>query len=188
MEKIKKKLLSVFIGCVLIFALVIPAGATFYEVNGMIKWKNQPLSNVDAYLVLDSLDFVREINKEEKITLEVASGNFYESYRLLVQKIKEIEMLGDEREKKKQIAKTVNNFKKLIKLYMLRKVTVDRGGGVYLNISPERIYYLVVLKKNKFLEKDNKSVFWIKKLYFIPGNVLQPIEIQLNESNVTLWQ
>ncbi len=84
----------------LIFVLVIPAGATFYEVNGMIKWENQPLSNVDAYLIPDSADFVKECNKDEKIILEVALGNFYESYRSLEQKIKKIRKL-DGGEKKK---------------------------------------------------------------------------------------
>jgi hypothetical protein len=186
--KINKKLFFVFIGCVLTFALIVPAGATFYEVNGMIKWENQPLRNVDVYLVLDSADFVRECNNGKKITLEVAPGNFYDSYLSLSQKNKEIRISGDERDRKKQTAKTVNDFKKLIKMYMLRKVIVDKEGGVYLNISPERIYYLVVLKKNKLFEKNKGFAFWIEKLYFKAGNVLQPKEIQLNELNVTLWQ
>ncbi len=186
--KINKELFLVFIGCVLTFAPIVPAGATFYEVNGMVKWGNQPLNNVDAYLVLDSADFVRECNKDKKITLEVAPGNFYDSYRSLVKKNEEISIAVDERDKKKQTAKTVDAFKKLIKMYMLRKVTVDKEGGVYLNISPERVYYLVVLKKKKVLEKDNRLAFWIEKLYFKAGDVLQPKEIQLNELNVTLWQ
>lgn len=63
-----------------------------------------------------------------------------------------------------------------------------KGGGVYLNISPERVYYLVVLKKKKVFGKDNGFAFWIEKLYFKAGDVLHPKEIQLNESNVTLWQ
>jgi len=186
--KIKKKLFPVFIGCVLTFTLVIPAGATFYEVNGMIKWKNQPLSNVEVYLLADSLDFVKEYNQGEKITLEAAPGNFYDSYRSLAQKIKEIMILKDGREKKTQMAKTVNDFKKLIKLYMLRKANVNKDGEIYLNISPERVYYLAVLKKKKLFEKDNGFAFWIEKLYFKAGNVLRPKEIQLNELNVTLWQ
>lgn len=126
--KINKKLFFVFIGCVLAFALIVPAQAAFYEVNGTIKWGNQSSNNVDAYLVLDSLDFVREYNKGKKITLEVAPGNFYNSYLSLAQKNKEIRISGDKRDKEKQTAKTVNDFKKLIKMYMLRKVTVDKGG------------------------------------------------------------
>jgi len=185
--KRNKKLFFVFIGCMLTFALLVPAGATFYEVNGMIKWGNRPLRNVDVYLVSDSLDFVKECNKGEKVTLEVALGNFYESYLSLAQKIKEIRISNDERDKKKQTAKTVNDFKKLIKVYMIRKANVNKNGGVYLNISPERVYYLVVLKKNKLFEKYNGFSFWIEKLYFKAGNVLQPKEIQLNESNITLW-
>lgn len=187
MLKVNKKLFFIFIGCMLIFVLVIPAGATFYEVNGMIKWENRPLSNIDAYLVSDSADFVRECNKSGKITLVVAPGNFYDSYHSLEQKIKEIRISDDERDKKKQTAKTVNDFKKLIKLYVLRKVAVNNDGGVYLNISPERAYYLVVLKKKKFFGKDDGFAFWIEKLYFKAGDVLQPKEIQLNELNVTLW-
>jgi hypothetical protein len=185
--KRNKKLFFVFIGCMLTFALIVPAGATFYEVNGMIKWENRPLRNVDVYLVSDLLDFVKECNKEEKVTLEVTLGNFYESYLSLAQKIKEIRISNDERDKKKQTAKTVNDFKKLIKIYMLRKANVNKDGGIYLNISPERVYYLVVLKKNKLFEKDNGFSFWIEKLYFKAGNVLRPKEIQLNESNITLW-
>jgi len=169
------------------FVLVIPARATFYEVNGMIEWKNQPLRNVNVYLVSDFTDFIKRCNKDEKIVLEVTPGNFYESYCLLVEKIKESSILVDEPDRKKQIAKTVNDFKKLIKMYMLRKVAVDKDGGVYLNISPERVYYLVALKKKKFFESNNGFAFWIEKLYFKAGNVLQPKEIQLNESNVTLW-
>jgi len=185
--RIEKNLFSIFIGCVLTFALLVPAGATFYEVNGMIKWENQPIRNVDVYLVSDSLDFVRECNKGEKITLEVAPGNFYDSYCSLVQKIKEIKILNDDREKNKQMAKTVNDFKKLIKMYMLRKTNVNKDGGVYFNVSPERVYYLVVLKKKKVFEKNNGFAFWVEKIYFKPGNVLQPKEIKLDESNVNLW-
>ena len=188
MVKVNKKLFFVFIGCMFAFVLVSPAGATFYEVNGMIKWEKQPLSNVDVYLVSDSLDFVKESNTSAKITLEVASVNFYDSYLLLAQKIKEIRISADERDKKKQTVKTVNDFNKLIKMYMLRKVNVNKDGEVYLNISPERVYYLVVLNKNKLFEKDKGFSFWIEKLYFKGGDVLQPKEIQLNESNVTLWQ
>jgi len=186
--RLEKNLLSIFIWCMFIFALIIPAGATFYEVNGMIKWENRPLRNVYVYLVSDSSDFVKECNKGEKVTLEVAPGNFYDSYLLLAQKIKEIRISGDERDKKKQIAKTFNDFKKLIKMYMIRKANVNKDGGVYLNISSERVYYLVVLKRKKLFEKDNGFTFWIEKLYFKAGNVLQPKEIQLNESSVTLWQ
>jgi hypothetical protein len=187
MLKINKKLFFIFIGSMLVFTLVTPVGATFYEVRGMIKWGDQPLSKVEAYLVSDSADFVKEYNKNAKTTLEVASGNFYDSYLSLEQKAKEIRML-DERDKNKQAAERVDDFRRLIKLYMLSKVAVNKDGGVYLNISPERAYYLVVLKKNKLFGKDNGFAFWIKKLYFKAGDILQPKEIQLNESNVTFWQ
>jgi len=175
-------------GCLAISSLVTPVGATFYEVNGMVQWNNKAFNDVDAYLVSDTLDFIKENAVGGKKRLEVAPRNFYDSYLLLAQRATDVQTYVDKQEKKKEMGKTVNAFKKLIAQYTLRKAYVNKDGSIYLNVSPGRIYYLVVLKKGKVFEKISDLSFWIQKLYFEPGDTLNPKEMILNESNVMLWQ
>lgn len=184
----KTKLFLIFAGWVFTFALIASAGATFYEVKGVVQWKNKPFNAVDVYLVSDTLDFVKEHNPEGEKRLDVALRNFYDAYLLLAQRATEVKAHADEQEKKKEISKVVEDLKRLIAQHTLRKANVNKDGSIYLNVSPGRIYYLVMLKKRKVFEKSNGFTFWLQKLYFAPGDILNPKEIIFNESNVILWK
>ncbi|MFH1645592.1 MAG: hypothetical protein ABIB11_04135, partial [Candidatus Omnitrophota bacterium] len=171
--------------CSLIFVLC--SEATFYEVRGKISWENKVYSQVDAYLLYDKLT---EYNSEQ--ATEISKGSPQRSFDEEYASLEKKSMIGtdnvsDKKEMKKTQKELRHGLEGLIKQYRARSVSINRKGEFYLNVSPDISYYILVLKKDALFAGDNHTRFWLYRIYFKPGDVLDAKEIIFNETNVMTW-
>jgi len=184
----KGKNIAIFsIGAVLyLLIFIFSAEATFYEVRGKILWEKKDCKGVNAYLLYDELP-AGNLTPEAEISKAVPKKTFSEAYAILEKEKRDTDILSDEKAAKKALKKLMNDLKGFIKAYKERNIIVSSKGEFYLNVSPSMSYYVLVVKKGAFLTVDNHTRFWLEKIYFKPGDVLDAKELILNESNVITW-
>ena len=95
---------------------------------------------------------------------------------------------GPETKNSKELKEKLGkDFRSLVKKYQERKMGIGSKGEFYLNVSPESLYYVVVFKKIGLFEQDKHIQFWIEKIYFRPGEVINPQKLVFNEANAIKW-
>lgn len=183
-----KKVLSAFgiIAVLFLAVLMLSSEATFYEVCGKVLWGNKGYRQADAYVLYGELSG-HTLNRELEISKEPHLKTFEEEYALLERETKDSGVLLDEKEVKKTQKALNHKLRGLIKKYKERSIRIDRKGEFCLNVSPGISYYILVLKKNQLFEKAGLTRFWLQKVYFKPGDVLNAKEIIFNESNMVTW-
>jgi hypothetical protein len=161
-----------------VFFFVSVSQASFYEVNGRISWDGKAFGRVSAYLLYDIPQQDKRI-PAAKVLNQTVQKRFSEEYAFL------------EKERSNAVQGTKKRMREglqdLAKKYRAQRVVVDKKGEFYLNVSPGILYYVFVLKQPAFLEHPKNIEFWLNKLNFNPGEVLNPVEITLDESNVSVW-
>jgi hypothetical protein len=171
--------------CLLFFAL--RSEAAFYEVRGKISWQNKVFRGVNAYLLYEK---VPEGNSSQtaEVLKELPTKSFGEEYASLEKKAKTVANNVLDKKGAEQTQKELRrDLESLIKKYRERGISVDRKGEFYLNVIPDISYYILVVKKDALFAGDNHKRFWIYKIYFKPGDVLDAKEIIFNETNVVTW-
>lgn len=177
---------SGFVGALYLLLFALSAQATFYEIRGAVSWKNKAFKNVEAHLLYDRLPLENDIHKEG-ISRDLLQNGFSEEFALLEKKRMSFGFGPETKNSKELKEKLRKDFKSLVKKYQERKIGIGKKGEFYLNVSPESLYFVVVFKKKGLFEQDKNLQFWIEKIYFRPGEVMNPRELVLNESNITTW-
>jgi hypothetical protein len=184
---------KLFIGKCIFFGFVLwcfpslSTHAAFYEVRGKVVWDDQPLQKVQVYLLRNSYDVVKERFDLDRKNIEVSHKKFKHSYDLLVSRQLQLGQLTAKKELDKQRRRFIREFKTLINQHLVRKISVNKDGSIYINMGPDVVYYIVAIKKEKLFKIGKKFRFWTKKIYFTPGNVEKKKQFIFDESNVVEW-
>jgi len=177
---------SGFVGVLCLLFFTLSAQATFYEIRGTISWKNKTFKNVNACLLYGKLPAENDTQRETAAS-DPSQNSFTDEYVLLEKRKQGAALEQENKDVKKARQELRRDFENLVKKYLERKIDIGRKGEFYLNVNPGSLHYLVVFRKMGLLQQDKHIEFWVEKIYFNPGDVMDPKEMILNETNVIVW-
>jgi len=175
----------VSIGLLLFLSIFIfSSEATFYEIRGKVLWRGVALRAVSACLLSDTPQ--KSLSNKE-VSQQTVQKSFSDEYAVLQKENNNASGLTDTKAAKEARKKVKSNLEKLIKKYKANAIFLDKKGEFYLNVSPGIPYNIFILKKEGFLRKHDNTNFWLQKVYFNPGEVLNLKEYIFSETNVVTW-